>query len=39
VTGKAYRIAYDNGFIEGLALVSTTASKEMRKQRERMARS
>ncbi|WP_454626999.1 hypothetical protein [Bradyrhizobium cenepequi] len=39
VTGKCYRIAFDNGLNHGLSLVSTVASKEMRKQRDRMARS
>lgn len=39
VTGKAYRIAYDNGFVEGICKISSTANDELIKQRNRMARS
>lgn len=38
-TGKAYRTGYDNGFVEGLCKISSTAAKELNKQRNRMARS
>lgn len=36
VTEKSYRIAYDNGLIEGLTKISLVASMEMKKQRDRM---
>ena len=39
VTDRCYRLAFDNGLNHGLCLVSEVASKEMRKQRARMARS
>jgi hypothetical protein len=39
VVTNCYRIAYDNGFVDGLTKVSSTASTELRKQRERMLRS
>lgn len=39
VTGRCYRLAFDNGLNHGLCLISETASKEMRKQRDKMARS
>jgi hypothetical protein len=39
VTDQAYRIAYDCGFIEGLAKISLAASVEMKRQRERMLKS
>jgi len=38
VAERCYRLAYDNGFVEGLCRVSETASKELKKQRDRMAR-
>lgn len=36
VSDNAYRMAYDNGFIEGLTKLSLTAAVEMKKQRDRM---
>ena len=39
VTDQCYRLAYDNGFVEGLCRISSTATKELNKQRDRMARS
>lgn len=38
-TGQAYRTGYDNGFVEGLCKISSTAASELAKQRNRMARS
>lgn len=38
-TGQAYTTGYDNGFVEGICRVSSTAAKELKKQRVRMARS
>lgn len=38
-TGQAYRTGYDNGFVEGLCKISSTAASELKKQRDRMARS
>lgn len=39
ITGKCYRIAYDNGFTEGLCKVSLVATNEMKQQRDRMLKS
>lgn len=36
---SVYRLAFDNGLNHGLCLISTVASKEMRRQRDAMARS
>lgn len=36
ISDKAYRTAYDNGFIEGLTKISLLATVEMKKQRDRM---
>jgi hypothetical protein len=38
-TGQAYRMGYDNGLVEGLCKISSTAASELKKQRDRMARS
>lgn len=38
VTGKAYRIGYDNGAVGGLCRVSLIATNEIKLQRERMLR-
>lgn len=35
VTGKAYRVAYDNGLVEGLTKISLMVSVEVKKQRDR----
>lgn len=39
VTGKAYRIGYDNGISHAFEHVSNTVTREWRAQRERMAAS
>lgn len=39
VTGRTYRIAFDNGVNHGLAIVTTAALKEQKRQRDAMARS
>lgn len=36
ISDKAYRTAYDNGFIEGLTKIGLLATVEMKKQRDRM---
>ena len=38
-TGQAYTIGYDNGFVEGICRLSSAATRERKKQRDRMARS
>lgn len=38
-TDQAYRMGYDNGFVEGICKLSSVAAKELNKQRGRMARS
>ena len=37
-TGQAYTTGYDNGFVEGICKLSSTAAKELKKQRDRMSR-
>ncbi len=39
VTDQAYRIAYDNGLVEGLCKISMTAAAELKAERLRMFKS
>lgn len=39
VTDKSYRLAYDNGLIEGLTTISLAITTQMKKQRAKMLRS
>ena len=38
ITSRVYRIAYDNGAVEGFCKVSMIATNELKMQRERMLR-
>lgn len=39
VAGRSYRIAYDNGLVEGLCKISMVAAAELKTQREKMLKS
>ncbi len=39
VTSRSYRLAYDNGLVEGLCKISMTAAAELKAQRLRMFKS
>jgi hypothetical protein len=39
VTNRCYRLAFDNGLVEGLTKIATVATNELKREQQRMLRS